>query len=111
MLTYVIEDKPNNITDLVSYRLLGTSHTIVYIDPVVSTQSPVKQLLTDALVCARENGAIAAVISQRNVESDILISLSFQPYKDCVYHFYNYRYHEVSQAKFGIFTFKCSIAI
>ena len=47
---------------------------------VVSTQSPVKQLITDALVCARENGASTAIISQYQIENDILTSLSFQPY-------------------------------
>ena len=51
--TYVVEDKPNNITDLVSYSLFGMTHSTVRIDIVVSTQSPVKQLITDALVCAR----------------------------------------------------------
>ena len=66
--SYVVEDKPNNITDRVSFRLFDVSHTIisVRIDAVVFTQSPIKQLITDALVCARENGASTAVIAQRN---------------------------------------------
>ena len=103
--TYVVEDKPNNITDLVSFRLFDVSHTYisVHIDAVASTQSPVKQLITDALVCARENGASTAVIAQRNIESDILTSLSFQPHDHYTFHFYNYRYHEISQAKSGLF--------
>ena len=98
--TYVVENKFNDITDLVSYGLL---HTGVCIETVVSTQSPVEQLITDALVCARENGASAADIDQHNIESDILTSLSFQPSDYCTFHFYNYRY-EVSQAKFGFFS-------
>ena len=103
IFTYVIEDKPNNITDLVSYKLFNVPYRSILIDTVVSTQSPVKQLITDALVCARENGPSVAAISQRSIESDILDSLSFQPYDDPAYHFYNYRYHEISQAKFGVF--------
>ena len=71
----------------------------VYIDTVVSTQSPVKQLITDALVCARENGASAAIIRPHNIESEILTSLSFQPNNQCTFHLYNYRYHEMSQDK------------
>ena len=100
--TYVVEDNPNNITDLVSYRL-HVSYAYVHITTVVSTQSPVKQLITDALVCARENGAEAAAIFQFNIDSDILTSLSFQPANQCIFHFYNYRCHEVSQSKIGFF--------
>ena len=103
VLTYVVEDITNNITDLVSYALLDVAHTSIHINAVVSTRSPVKQLITDVLVCARENGASTAVISQRNLESDVLTSLSFQPLGDYRFYFYNYRHHEISQAKCGIF--------
>ena len=100
MFTYVVEDKLNNITDLISYRLFPMPHNSVHFNTVVFTQSPVKQLLTDALVCARENGASTAVIAQCNIESDILTSLSFQPNDYDALSFYNYRYHEISQDKF-----------
>ena len=103
VFTYVVEDKPKNVTALVSHVQYDMPHIVVHIDTVVSTQSPVKQLITDALVCARENGVVAAVISQRNMESDISTSLSFQPYDHDIVHFYNYRYHEISQAKVVIF--------
>ena len=107
VFTYVVEDKPNNITDLVSYNLSDASHTRVFITIVVSTQSPVKQLITDALVCARENGAKVVSVFQHNIESNILSALSFQPSeRQCTFHFYNYRYHEVSQAKFCFFAFE-----
>ena len=99
VFTYVVEGKPNDITDLVSYRLVDMF--CIIIDPVVSTQSPVKQLLTDVLVCARENGASTATVCQRNIENDILASLSFQPCDYYTLHFYNYRYHEISQAEIG----------
>ena len=105
VFTYVVEDITNNITDLVSYTLLDVAHTNVHIITVVSTHSPVKQLISDVLMCARENGANAATISQRNLESDILTSLSFQPLDCYRFHFYNYKYEEVSQAKLGIFDF------
>ena len=97
--TYVVEDKSNNITDLVSY----TDQPHAAITTVVSTQSPVKQLIIDALVCARENGAIIVTIDQCNIESDLLASLSFQSSGSLTFHFYNYRYHEISQAKFWTF--------
>ena len=97
--TYVVEGKSNNITDLVSYKLPYVDPTHALITTVVSTQSPVKQLIIDALVCARENGAKTVTIFQYNIERDILASLSFLPSESLTFHFYNYRYHEISQAK------------
>ena len=105
VFTYVVEDKPNNITDLVSYKLFHLPHTSILIDTLISTQSPVKQLITDTLVCARENSPSIAAIPQYSIESNTLSSLSFQPVDDASYHFYNYRYPEISQAKFGFFHF------
>ena len=98
--TYVVEDKSKNITDLISYSLPSVHQTHADITTVVSTQSPVEQLIIDALVCARENGATKVSIRQYNIESDILASLSFLPFEYQTFHFYNYRYHEISQAKF-----------
>ena len=99
--TYVVEDKSKYITDLISYLVPPMHQIFANITTVVSTQSPVKQLIIDALVCARENGATVGVsINQYNIESDILASLSFEPSEYQVFHFYNYRYYEISQAKF-----------
>ena len=104
MCTYVVEDKYKNITDLISYLLppMHQTQACAGITAVVSTQSPVKQLIIDALVCARENGATTASIYKYNIESDILASLSFIPTQNFTFHFYNYRYHEILQAKFWI---------
>ena len=98
--TYVVEDKSKNITDLISYSLSFIGQLYAGITTVVSTQSPVKQLITDTLVCARENGTTTMLIRQCNMESDILASLSFEPSRYSTFHFYNYRHHEISQAKF-----------
>ena len=100
--TYVVEDKSKNITDLISYSLPSMHQTCANITTVVSTQTPVKQLIIDALVCARENGATMASIRQCNIESDILASLSFLPSENQTFHFYNYRYHEISPPKLWI---------
>ena len=99
VFTYVVEGKSNEITDLVSYNLYAPQ-THAHINVVVSTQSPVKQLIIDALVCARENGTTKISIYQHNIESNILTSLSFQPHTSYAIHFYNYRYPEISQTKF-----------
>ena len=74
-------------------------HAHAFITLVVSTQSPVKHPLIDTLVYAKENGAKEASVSQRNIETNILASLSFQPFGRGVIHFYNYRYQEISQNK------------
>ena len=105
VVTYIVEDKCNNITDLISYELLDVPENGVHIDTVVSTQSPVEQLITNALVCARENSFEAATIAQHNIDSDMLTSLLFQPYDHYAFHLYNYRYPEISQDKLVGFPF------
>jgi len=104
MFTYIVENKTNNITDLVSFVLFNIPQPgpVANVTAVISTQSPVKQLIIDTLVCATKNGAKEVTICQCSIESDILASLSFQPsgYDRC--HFYNYRYHEISQTKFWV---------
>ena len=91
---------PAKINDLICYTVSYLKQSDIYIIAVVSTQSPVEQLIIDALVCARENGAITASIFQFNIESDILASLSFLPSEERCVNFCNYRYHEISQTKF-----------
>ena len=97
--THIVEDKSKKITDLVCYFLPYVHQTRAHISTVVSTQSPVKHLIVDALVCARENGARTVSIRQNNIKSNILTSLSFVPSATQTLHFYNYRYHATSQAK------------
>ena len=104
VFSYVVEDKSNKVTDFVSYMLFDVPLAQANITAVVSTQSPVKQLIIDALVCARENGARGAIIVQFNIESNLLASLSFQPYQYSTFHFYNYRYHEIARTNYWILT-------
>ena len=94
MFTYIVEDKSKKITGLVCYFLPYVHQTRAHISTVVSTQSPVKHLIVDALVCAR-----TVSIHQNNIKSSILTSLSFVPSATQTLHFYNYRYHDTSQAK------------
>ena len=101
VFTYVVENEANNITDLVSFRCVAlvTSNSAV-ISTVASTQTPVKQLIIDALVCAKESGSKALAIHQY-IKSDVLSSLSFQHVlSDNLYFLiYNYKYHEVPDSK------------
>ena len=105
MITYIVENETNNITDLVSFRFKDVSHGDVMITAVVSTQSPVKQLIIDALVCVKENGGKSLLILQNDIKPDVLVSLSFQYAHTLTYSIYNYRYHEISGNKFYCFAF------
>ena len=100
VFTYVVENGTNNITDLVSNVLLNVPYVHAIISTVVSTQSPVKQLIIDALVCARENGAKYLGIYQFDIKPDVLLSLSFHYMGLLNFSFYNYRYHEIPETKF-----------
>ena len=100
VITYVVEGKFNNVTDLVCCLFINDPPPSLHIIKVVSTQSPIKQLIIDAIVCARENGVSEVEINQYHIKSDILASLSFQPSRSVWLHFYNYSYHEISQTKF-----------
>ena len=98
--TYVVENETNNITDLISFRLSGIYRSGT-INPVVSIQSPVNVLITDALVCAKEFGVKMLRIFQHAVKPDVLLSLSFQYESELLYSsIYNYNYHEVPTTKF-----------
>ena len=96
LFTYVVENETNGITDLIALRLHNEISMQFACTALVSTQSPVRQLITDALVCAKENGALELQIPQRAIKSEILSSLSFQYQGEstCLV-IYNYRYHEV----------------
>ena len=108
VFTYVVENETNNITDLVSFRCVAlvTSNDAV-ITTVASTQTPVKQLIIDALVCAKESGSKAVAIHQYDIKYDVLSSLSFQHVlSDNLYFLiYNYKYHEVPDSKLWYSTF------
>ena len=97
IFTYIVENETNNITDLISFKLLAMPHMhmIAHITTVVSTQSPVKQLIIDALVCAKNMDVKELLILQSNTKSDVLLSIPFQ-YSDTMnLLIYNYKYHEV----------------
>ena len=102
VVTYIVENETNNITDLVSFKLTNdVPYVIADVTTVASTKSPVRQLLKDTLVCAKENyDATGLLISQCNIAPDILSSLSFHHSGDHINcSIYNYRYHEVPEAK------------
>ena len=105
VFTYVVENEANNITDLVSFTSETSNDAVI--TTVASTQTPVKQLIIDALVCAKKSGSKAMAISQYDIKSDVLLSLSFQHVLTHDIHFmiYNYKYHEVPDNKLWCLAF------
>ena len=95
--TYIVGNETDDITDLISFKLEDIPHIRAYITTVVSTQSPVKQLITDALVCAKNMGAREVQILQCNTKSDVLLSIPFLDQYSATVKFaiYNYKYHEI----------------
>lgn len=96
VFTYVVENETSDITDLVCYTI-NDSQTHVRLHIVVSTHSPVKQLILDMMVCARNNGAKTITLVQWCINSDVLRSLGFQSVQSPFVYFYNYKYHEIHQ--------------
>ena len=99
--TYVVENDGNNITDLVSFTLVNKTNIQFSISTVTSTLSPLKQLIIDALVCAKELDATEMMTSNWNIKPDVLSSLSFHCEDDFSTGFsiYNYKYYEISEAR------------
>ena len=97
--TYVVENDVNNITDLVSFRFVNKTNMEFAISTVASTQSSLKQLITDALVCAKELGAKELVIQNWNIKPDVLSSLLFHCGDDISISIYNYKYYEIPEAR------------
>ncbi|XP_065898674.1 uncharacterized protein [Dysidea avara] len=106
VFAFVVENKTNNITDFVQYKLIrnvdGTTAAIIA--TVVSTHSPVKQLITDVMVCARNNSVDVVHLLQFNMQDDILFSLGFKQIQNEVMYFYNYKYPEIHPTSY-FFTF------
>ena len=99
IFTYLVANETDDILDLVALRLVDKTTMTYAITALISTQSPVKQLITDALVCAKEIGAKVLKISQRAIKPEVLLSVPFQLEDDCsCFSIYNYKYHEVHES-------------
>ena len=99
MFVCVVENETGDITDLVAFRKLDKTNMTFLITALVSTQSSVQQLLTDALVCVKGFGAKMLKVSQRNIKPEVLLSFSFQLEDKCsCSSLYNYRYPEVQES-------------
>ena len=99
--TYIVENEIDNITDLVSFKSINKMHMVFSIQIVAFTQTPIKQLLIDAFVCAKDLGVKVLIINNLNIKPDIL-PLSFHCQSPYNFSIYNYRYHETEETSVWI---------
>ena len=102
VFTYVVQNKSNQITDLVRYLLNSDEQGPICASSIVlvSMVTPVELLIVDTLVCARKNGATYALMHQHDIKSDILLSFPFQQQRCINSLFYNYKLFEIPHHKF-----------
>ena len=111
--TYVVED-PNsgNITDMFSFITdvadlrLGTKSKILYVIALVITKSSPQQLITDMLVCMKQQNVTAVGLSQYGLKEHLFMEVfeafEFRRYQ-VHYLFYNYKYPEVNNNNHCLF--------
>ena len=106
--TYVVEDpKSGNITDVIGYRveILNDTMTCAHITAVISTKTPVRQLLIDLLICAKQTKAMIVETLQFGLEEEVFFGLFYRcPYYRYWYP-YNFSYPEVSESQVYVFGF------
>jgi len=99
--TYVVQKDENTITDLVSYhQIIKENKLIAHITTVISTNSPVKLLIRDVLVSARQGGADLATIFQYNLSNLVLETLGFNRDRSAPnpkMYLFNFEHPEISQ--------------
>ena len=106
--TYVVEDrKSGNITDIIGYRVekLNDIYTTAHITAVISTKTPVRQLLIDLLICAKQTKASTIQTIQFGLKEETFIGLFYRcPYYRYWYP-YNFSYPEVSESQVYVYGF------
>ena len=106
--TYVVEDrKSGNITDMIGYRveILNDTLTCAHITTVISTKTPVRQLLVDLLLCVKQTKAKIVQTLQFGLKEEVFTGLFYRcPYYRYWYP-YNFSYPEVSESQVYVFGF------
>jgi len=118
MVTYVIEDPENDdITDLFGFRL----HTFndIYIkmvksatvSAIVNTKTPIRQLITDLLLCAKQEQVDVLDTLQFGLSAESFDNLLV---RDCQYKYwyiFNYNYPEVDENNCCVFCPSLAVGI
>ena len=115
MATYVVEESNNGITDMFSFRInvpydkrLGKIATV---SALVITQSPPQQLITDMLVCMKQQNVTTVALCQCGLKEHLFTEVfkAFELSRDQMqYLFYNYKYPEVDNDNYCWFLPVCT---
>ena len=107
--TYVVEDqKSGKITDMIGFRVEILNETLIcaHITAIISTKTPVKQLLADLLVCAKQTKAHKLQTLQFGLKEEVFKKLRFFSCPHYRYWYpYNFSYPEVPESKVYVFGF------
>jgi len=113
MITYVIEDPDSDdITDLFGIRFSIMNNTMMKsatVSAIVNTKTPTRQLITDLLLCAKQEQVDILNTQQygltgRNFENLLVHDDQYE-----YWHIFNYNYPEVDESNCCVFC--CSLAI
>ena len=100
VFTFVVDNESNRLTGIVRYFVIPGDKSTAHITTVISTHFPIRQLITDVMVCTRDNGSTSVTIPQLNLQSDFLSSLAFQQTYFVRYYIYNYKYPQIPESRF-----------
>ena len=110
--TYVVEDPTTgNVTDMFSIAITNIlKPQSAYVTALVNTKTPAKQLITDLLLCAKQEQVSEIFTHQfghkREVFEETFSTLLFQPrYHSTPLYLYNYNYPEVDEDNFVLYPY------
>ena len=109
--TYVVEDqRSGEITDMIGFRVEilkeKKSLTCAYITAIISTKTPVTQLVANLLICAKQTKVPKLITLQFGLKEQVFKKLRFFSYPYYRYWYpYNFSYPEVPESKVYIFGF------
>ena len=104
--TYVVEDKKSGeITDIIGYKIeiLNDTLTCAYITAIISTKTPVRQLLADLLICVKESKADILQTLQFGFKDEIFENLFYRCSYYRYWYPYNFNYPEIPESKVYVF--------
>ena len=70
---------------------------------LVITESSAEQLITDLLVCAKQQKATGVLLCRFGLEEHLLRSFGFSKSAEMHCHFYNYQYPQVGDDNYCLF--------
>jgi len=112
MVTYVIEDPiSGKLTDLFGFRLhtfTATNRVIksATVSAIVNTKSPTRQLITDLLLCAKQEQVEMLGTQQYGLARSSFENLLVHEYQYEYWHIYNYSYPEMDEEKCCVFSYQ-----